>query len=160
MEQTELPFDCSRLDDHPEDAIRFFKIMMRLEYALKNLGFAQQTGKLLRVDWSRYANEVLGAAFLQEIESRKLLTVLLDEPPSYQVLLGNAELSWDEADPIKTTKDLLQAVWRVRNNLFHGGKSGHPDQNRNDGLIADSIMVISIILLRDDELHDAFAGRS
>ena len=159
MEHTQLPFDCSRLDDHPEDAVRFFKIMMRLEYALKDLGFARQTGKFLRVDWSRYADEVLGAAFLQEIESSKLLTVLIDEPPSYQVLLGNTELSWERADPIKTTKDLLQAVWRVRNNLFHGGKSGHPDQNRNDDLIADSITVISIILRQDYELHDVFAGR-
>ncbi len=159
MERTELPIDCSRLDDHPDDAVLFFKIMMRLEYALKDLGFASQTGTFLRVDWSRYANEVLEADFLRELVSTKSLNVLIGGPPSRQVLLGDAELSWDHADPIETTKDLLQAVWRVRNNLYHGGKTGHPDQDRNDDLIADSITVISRILRQDHELHDVFAGR-
>ena len=158
-ERTELRFDCARLDDHPDDAVLFFRIMMRLEYALKELGFASQTGTFLRVDWIRYANEMLGADFLQEIVDDNSLTVLLREPPSRQILLDDAKLSWDKADPIETTRDLLQAVWRVRNNLYHGGKSGHPDDDRNDVLIADSITVISKILHRDQELHDEFAGR-
>ena len=156
---SELEIDCSRLDDHPQYAVRFFKIMMRLEYALKELGFAKSNGRHIRLDRKRYVKEKLGQSFLLQFRENKSLVVLLHRPPSYQIIKPSRGLSWEQANPIKTTTDLLYAVWRVRNNLFHGGKSGDPDYDRNDELIQDSITVISKILQQDHELHNLFGGR-
>lgn len=155
---SEFEIDWSKIEDHPVNAVRFFKIMMRLEYALKDRGFARGSEKWVRVNWERYASDELGPNFLKELLEGTPPTVLLCEPPSRQIIQPCGRLGWDRANPIESTKDILEAVWRVRNNLFHGGKSGDPDRVRNDDLIADSIAVISEILRQDEELHALFAG--
>ena len=154
-----MQIDWSRIEDHPRQAVRFFKIMMRLEFALKELGFARSSGRSIRLQRCRYVRERLPKGFLRAFRDSRSLTILLDRPPSYQIVTPAGGLSWHRAKPVTTTTELLHAVWRVRNNLFHGGKSGDPDRDRNDELIADSITVISELLQQDQKLHALFAGR-
>ena len=156
---SEMQIDWSKIEDHPHQAVRFFKIMMRLEFALKELGFAESNGRSIRLQRCRYVRERLPKQFLRGFRDSRSLTVLLDRPPSYQIVTRGGGLSWHRAEPVTTTTELLHAVWRVRNNLFHGGKSGDPHRDRNDELIADSITVISELLQHDQDLHTLFAGR-
>jgi hypothetical protein len=64
----------------------------------------------------------------------------------------------------KNTQQLLEAICMVRNNLFHGGKSGDPDADysdprRNQNLIAESQWVLGLALERHDDVRFAFEGR-
>ena len=158
----EVGVDWTQIEEHPKDAVRFFRIMMRFEFALKECRYTQRIRRRdgsFKIDWDRYAREKLGPGFVQELRDKQNLKVLLDRPPSRQVLEPDSSLAWRDANPILDSQLLLGAVCRVRNNLFHGGKSGDPDEDRGDDLVMDSITVITAILLRDQELHQVFSGR-
>jgi hypothetical protein len=76
----------------------------------------------------------------------------------------NKSLSFDSMERPKNTQQLLEAVCMVRNNLFHGGKSGDPDADysdphRNEKLIAESQWVLGLALERHNDVRFAFEGR-
>jgi hypothetical protein len=56
-------------------------------------------------------------------------------------------------------QELFVAVRRVRNNLFHGRKSGDPDEDRNANLISEAIAVLIEALKRCEDLRAHFEGR-
>lgn len=147
-----------KIDSHPADAVRFFKIMMRLEYALKAIAFARMSRDALEICWDRFANERVGAGLFKTIRDSGRANTLIDEPPSHQVIDTSGTLDFRPAGQVQSVQELLAALRRVRNNLFHGGKSGDVDHNRNDALIAEAIYVITEILLADDQLRAKFEG--
>lgn len=151
--------DLQSVDNHPADAVNFFKVMMRLEYALKAIGFAEMNGARLEICWDRFANEHLGKVFFETITHSGKANTLISRPPSHQVIDACSGLTFTPAAPVRNVQDLLGALRRVRNNLFHGGKSGDVDHDRNDTLIAESIYVITEILLVDDVLRTEFEGK-
>ena len=148
-----------RVDNHPADAVHFFKVMMRLEYALKATGFAEMNGDRLEICWDRFANERLGKALFETIRDSGKANTLISQPPSHQVIDAGGDLTFRPAAQVMSVQDLLGALRRVRNNLFHGGKSGDVDHDRNDTLIVESIYVITEILLVDDVLRTEFEGK-
>lgn len=150
--------DLRRIDNHPADAVRFFKVMMRLEYALKANGFAETNRNRVEICWDRFANERLGRALFDTIRDSRKASTLISQPPSHQAIDIGGHLEFRPAAPVTCVQDLLGALRRVRNNLFHGGKSGDVDHDRNDTLIAESIYVITEILLSDDALRTEFEG--
>lgn len=158
MEMPAIEFGA--IERHPADAVRFFKIMMRLEYALKAIGFAEMDrNNRLAVSWTRFVNECLDG-FFQEMRDSGKANTLITQPPSHQEIDANRVLSFRAAGAVRDTSALIGALQRVRNNLFHGGKAGDPDHNRNDILIAEAIEVITEMLLRHNTLREAFEGRS
>jgi hypothetical protein len=143
----------------PERGEELFRILSRFEYALKETGF----GKVGRnedvdVDWDGFANSQLGVDFLQSVREKGISPTLLTKPPSRQVL-RSGKLDWAVAGAPQSVQDLFGAVRRVRNNLFHGGKSGDKDHGRNDALVAESIAVLLEALGTHQELRQMFEGR-
>ena len=55
-------------------------------------------------------------------------------------------------------QELIAALNGVRNNLFHGGKSGDPDGDRNADLIRAALYLVDQILKENDVLHTSFSG--
>jgi hypothetical protein len=151
--------DMRKIDDHPAGAVQFFKVMMRLEYALKANGYAEMNNNRLEICWDRFANESLGMPFFNTIRDSGKANTLIDNPPSHQKKEPSGGLAFRQAEQVVSIQGLLGALRRVRNNLFHGGKSGDVDHGRNDALIAESIYVTTELLLVNDDLRTAFEGR-
>lgn len=149
---------CDSIDKHPKDAVLFFKVMMRLEYSLKEKGFVCPTQHGFRIDWDRFSNELLGQNFFERVAALPETKTLLQSPPSRQILKGG-KLSFSPAAPPTIVQSLFGAIRKTRNNMFHGGKSGDPDHDRNDALIAGALEVVRLALEADNELRFAFEGQ-
>jgi hypothetical protein len=150
----------SKIDEVSEDGIKLFKIMMRLEFALKDQGYLRgDVESAAEVDWDRYVNEKLGGDFFQKLKVSGQASVLIDMPPKKQLVGVNRTLCWQPASPATTIHELIVYLRRVRNNLFHGGKSGDVDGDRNADLFANALYVIDQILKADDVLHTSFSGQ-
>ena len=147
-----------KIDNHPKEAVRFFKIMMRLEYALKVCGFAEMTRAGLEIQWDKFANNQLGKAFFEHIQKSGNADTLIGAPPSQQILREDNSLDFDPVAECRSVQDLMGTLRRTRNNLLHGGKAGDPDHDRNDTLIAEAIYVIEEVLKADDQLRFEFEG--
>ena len=156
---TTLEVDYSKINDVSDDANRLFKVMMRLEFALKDVGFFVRGRRAVaEVDWVRFANEQLGQDFWREIKLADKVQVLIQTPPKKQVVDERGNLSWQERGEVVSVQELIAALNGVRNNLFHGGKSGDPDGNRNANLILAALFLVDQVLKTDDNLHARFCG--
>jgi len=156
----EQMIDYSKIDEVTEDGVRLFKVFMRLEFALKDAGYVvagqRQTTE---VQWDRYANEKLGSAFWNKIKEATSSAALIETPPKRQIVDQEGNLAWEEAAAVESVQELVGALRRVRNNLFHGGKSGDPDAERNARLYAASLYIIDQILREDDIVRTIFTGQ-
>lgn len=151
--------DLSILDDHPKNAVKLFKVMMRFEFALKELGFTSTyPNGNVGVNWQRFANESLTSSFYEKIVNSKVAQTLISKPPSHQREEHNT-LSFVDATSPSDIQALVGAVCRVRNNLFHGGKSGDKDQCRNEKLINDALNVLCNAIKSREDLKAIFEGR-
>ncbi|MEM6891058.1 MAG: hypothetical protein AAF636_23420 [Pseudomonadota bacterium] len=151
--------DYSKIDDVSEEASRLFKVMMRLEFALKDVGFFVPGRRAVaEVDWVRFANDQLGADFWQRIKSADEVQVLIHAPPKKQIVDDCGHLSWQDRGEVVSVQELIAALNGVRNNLLHGEKSGDPDSNRNADLIRAALYLVDQVLREDDVLHTSFSG--
>lgn len=133
--------------------------MMRLEFALKEIGYCKNAGNQnAEVDWDRFANERLGASFFDAMKAEGNVNVLLETPPKRQIVDDQGYLCWKQVGAVSNIQELVGSIRRVRNNLFHGGKSGDPDKDRNIALVGDALFVIDAILRHDHDLRMMFEG--
>lgn len=152
------PIDMSRVCVPPRSD-ELFQLFSRFEYALKETGFVESGhANEARASWDRFTIECLGEAFLDRVVREKLAPVLLRNPPSKQIAKGG-RLDWAPCEPPKTTVELFRAVRRIRNNLFHGGKHGDQDSDRNQALIAESICLLGEALEASADVQAAFECR-
>ncbi len=152
--------DYSKIDACPSESDRLFKVMMRLEFALKEIGCGRRgRGQVAEVDWDKFANERLGKKFFDEIKASGKAITLMEQPPKRQVINEQKSLSWEKVGAASNIQDFVGALRRVRNNLFHGGKSGDPDRDRNDALVKDALFAVDAILQYDSELQMMFEGK-
>lgn len=155
----DIEVNYSKIEEHPLGADRLFKVMMRLEFALKETGCCRATSNhYAEVDWDRFANERLGASFFDAIKLAGNVNDLLQAPPKRQTVNDQGYLSWEQVGPVSNIQELIGSLRRVRNNLFHGGKSGDPDKDRNDALIGNALSVVDAILRHDHNLRMMFEG--
>ena len=149
------------LENYPQRAWEFTKIFMRFEFALKAAGFVRaRKYESAEVDWNKL-QAALGREFYDRVVQNKEIGTLIRQPPSHQIVVCHGDqcrLDWREAEPVQNLDQLLGAVRRVRNNLFHGGKSGDIDHARNDDLIAQAIIVIELALNEEDDTKFFFDG--
>lgn len=151
--------DYSKIDEVTEDGVRLFKVLMRLEFALKDSGYVTPGHRqAAEVQWDCYANKKLGPAFWNEIKGATSAMVLIQTPPKRQVVDQGGNLGWEQTGAVTSVQELVGALRRVRNNLFHGGKSGGPDAEQNAKLYAASLYTIDQILKEDDIVQTSFTG--
>jgi hypothetical protein len=143
------PTDLPRLTAGlPKSAIEFFVVFARCEYALKRGGFARAgNGQNAEADWNALAHK-LGSRFFDSIRSK--IPTIVSSPPQRQILEDGA-LAWRPQPSPQNAEELLLAIRRLRNNLFHGGKFSFAqidEPARNDTLLREALTVL-------DELLDA-----
>ncbi|MGD9968558.1 MAG: hypothetical protein AB7T59_18725 [Hyphomonadaceae bacterium] len=154
-----MAFDIP-ISDLPGSTGQFFATFARAEFALKRAGYltCNPGDDGAKPDWNRAASE-LGERFFLRMRDAQQAQVFFDAPPQRQVVRTNGSLSWDDCEIPSNTLDLLNAVKRVRNNLFHGGKlPGVPgnEPSRNERLLTAGLFVISQVVLADAALNIAF----
>ena len=145
----------------PEGGILFFATFARVEFTLKYCGYLRDTNGA-QADWHKL-DDRLGDGFFEQICTSDQANTLISSPPKMQIC-SNGSLEWRQMPPVNNTRALFDAVRRVRNNLFHGGKSGHPDddsvnQKRNKKLIAEAQWVLEQAMKQSDEMIHIFNGR-
>ena len=166
--RSEESIDFGMIENLPKGAVQFFKIFSRFEFALKECKHLPQREGKARADWKSFAselNETLGKnTFFRYVQNSGEAETLICEPPKVQVC-ANKTLDFRAAKkPLENTKQLFEAVRCVRNNLFHGGKSGDPDADpddpkRNEKLIAQAQWVLEEALRHDNYVRYAFENR-
>jgi hypothetical protein len=133
-------------------AFEFLEKFARFECGMKEAGYCIPERKERRagVDWKRFYEEKAGR--LTERPSASLanaMAYLLAHPPEVQLYeedeSGNGRAVFrplalkDKGDG----EQVLEAVRRVRNNLFHGGKhTYHSPEERNDELLRHAVVVL------------------
>ena len=113
---------------------------------LKEKGFFQANGKKINVDWDRFANEVIGNSFLEDLgDKAQYAEFILSEPPKRQVANEDNQIIWqDVANNDKSVQSLFGHITRVRNNLYHGAKFNGTwfDPQRSKDLIEASVIIL------------------
>lgn len=148
------PFDGLRI---PQDLVcEFFAVFSRFEFALKETGFLIPGRERAEPDWLRFghvAAEWLNVEPGSALESA--IAYLTDEPPQVQT----RERGWQPRALNGNTRTgkALDAVCRVRNNLFHGGKhTPHSPDGRDERLVRCGLTVLMACLEQDDDLRATF----
>jgi hypothetical protein len=148
---------CDGLQMPRELACEFFAVFARFEFALKEAGYVYVNRfKRAAPDWDRFASEA--GAKLQVPAGSELdaaVAYLTDAPPQVQT----SAQGWSEV-PLRgdvSVARALDAVQRVRNNLFHGGKhTPHSAPGRDEKLVRLALVILSACLAQDGNLRYVF----
>lgn len=115
------------MNEHLDNlAYRFFKLFAQFESTLKERDFfrADRNGNVL-VDWDRFANEVIGKNFINNLGPlEQAAEYILSKPPMKQVVDPTMnKIIWAEVpNTDRSVQALIGHICRTRNNLFHGAK--------------------------------------
>jgi hypothetical protein len=142
----------------PGLALQFFATFARLEFAMKYSGCLKRTdnGRVAEASPSRLSAR-LPADFFENVRASGAADVIINEPPKNLYVLADGSLGFEPvAGPLTNTMDLLNAVWRVRNNLFHGNKMHPTNRARDTELMRSALVVIDAVLHAEHAIGGAF----
>lgn len=138
--------------------LRFFATFARFEFAMKQCGCLQRTGEgEMALASRRLLESRLPADFFERLQRLGSAHILIEAPPKSLFVDADRKLDFG-AQPIGllSTRDLLDAVWAVRNNLFHRNKMYPSDRVRDADLMNATLAAIDLVLQEDRALFDAF----
>lgn len=148
--------DATAIPQPSVSAIRLFACMARFEFALKESGYvAGDEGKRVSPDWARFEADAMRSNVLERLRASDVATMLLDSPPRRQIRSGDGFV-WGDPLQIQNARQLCAAVRQVRNNLFHGGKSGADP--RDDELCEGAVGALLALLEVEPRVRHAFLG--
>lgn len=142
-------------EEHRELVCQFLLVFSRFEAALKGATYARQDGERLIVEWRRFARETSAEARPLPMDA---LDPLVTRPPEREQVADHV-LDWvAEARPETVTPEwVLEMVYRVRNNLFHGGK--WPARVERDGeLLRSCLAALAHFVDLEPRVTDAYFG--
>ena len=146
---------CKSLDDL---ACRFFKLFAQYESTLKERDYFRVGNRdRIIVDWDRFANEIIGQDFRNDLgEQASAADYILECPPMRQSINDEHRIIWKEVpNSDKSVQVLFGHICRVRNNLFHGAKFNGtwfaPERSRL--LLENSLIVLEHYRKKLDEWH-------
>ena len=145
----------------PREAIAFFVVFSRFEYALKCSGYVKNKFRA-EANWDRFS-KTLGDSFFKQVKNSKIAETLLKKPPQKQII-KNGKLDWEASSKITSVHELFVMIRQVRNNLFHGGKFPHPkgpvpqDPEREKALLIEAQNVLEKALEDCPKLESVFFG--
>ncbi|MCK1580650.1 hypothetical protein IVB03_13930 [Bradyrhizobium sp. 168] len=138
--------------------LTFFATFARLEFAMKYAGYLKrvENAPVAEASTTTLARR-LGPAFFEKLRVNDDAKMLIEDPPKNLFVQADRSLRFGPAaSPLNSTQELLNAVWRVRNNLFHGNKTNPGDRERDTALITAALAVIQAVLESDSALAAAF----
>ena len=137
----------------------FLLVFSRFEAALKCARYARQEGVRLFVEWRRFVRENQPAAADNNPLPVNDLRVLIEHPPARQQIIRE-RFEFPAEAPGREPVDsewLLEMVYRVRNNLFHGGK--WPVQPERDAeLLRACLVALTYYVDLSTEVTQAYFG--
>lgn len=144
------------------DVVKLFLIFSRFEYALKRSGYVRGELRYAAPDWEAFGKCKSVKTRFESLKEKcggleKAIQYLKSKPPRIQIQ-RKMKLDWTEKALKKGDMEgCIDAVKRVRNNLFHGGKYPYPsgpveDPTRNPKLIRHSITVLKYLLHSSPEV--------
>jgi|SRR5208283_1038755 len=150
------------LQELPPEAAKFFAFFGRFECALKKVGCLKSAEKGARAEagWDKFAKS-LGERFYGEVQESGKANLFWENPPKKQIVGRGGSLGW-KSIPVKDVETLFDAVRRVRNNLFHGGKYPEPnggvipDPARDAKLLSQAREVLEMALKKSAKVQRAF----
>lgn len=150
--KTELP-------EASAPAVKLFACFSRFEFALKESGYVKK-GKYggAEPDWDKFSRLDCLPVLMKRLRDSRAAPELFAHPPQKQMFDGGY-LKWAEAVAITDPKTFIDAIKRVRNNLFHGGKAGDVANPRDDVLCNDAVACLVAMLELDQVVSNAFQGR-
>ena len=105
----------------------------------------------------RKLEERLPSKFIDAVIHAGIAKTLVTRPPKNLFVQSEGAPQFGAQDkPLSTTRELLDAVWRVRNNLFHGNKLYPADRARDEALMTDVLDVIDAIMKVEGSISSAF----
>lgn len=125
-------------------AIEYFRCFSKFEYALLKAKYFKEEGGcanckrkgILVSDWDKFEEECLSKLSPEHLKGiSDNAAYFIAEPPKKRIIDENGNLDWRDV-PVTTTKDVIHACRRLRNNLFHGNKYAQ-DEPRDDNKSAD-----------------------
>lgn len=137
-------------------ACKYFLLLSKLEYALKNTGFiTSHKNYAAKPDWNSFIDRVHGTITIDTQDSD--VQNFLNNPPKKQ-LYKDGNLSWSKPEEIKASnqKEALQACLTVRNNLFHGGKHGDGNAGRNEYLLSAATKILTSAMKACPKVEEKF----
>jgi hypothetical protein len=142
----------------PELALLFFATFARFEYALKRCSYLSKHEVGRPAEASRQALATkLGKDFFSEVQATGRAKTLIEIPPKNLLVAEHDGIAFEEGRiPPTNTIELLDQVWRVRNNLFHGNKRYPGDREYDEKLMSEVLWLIQFILQKKTELSEAF----
>ena len=151
---TVSPFEHLQL---PRNLVcEFFGVFSRLEFALKESNFSRANRHFRATpDWERFG-EKIGELLVSKTDAavRDAISYLLQEPPQVQVVENNS-VQWKVVAlrGRSAGERAIDAIQRVRNNLFHGGKhSPHSPVGRDEKLVRAALAVLEASVQLNKEL--------
>lgn len=137
-------------------ACEFFAVFSRFEFMLKESGFIRENRTPVEPAWRSFGESASEFVSVQENSAlARAIHYLVTEIPQVQVTKD----SW-EAIALHGESDVaraIDAVTRVRNNLFHGGKhTPHSPPGRDEELVRTSLCVLYACLEQNDGLRTTY----
>lgn len=142
------------------DKLRLFVAYSRFEFALKEAGYlARDDNGIARADWPRFAREKCLTDVMHVASKNPDVREMIARPPQSPITDDGKSWRWKECieKPITSLLPFFLAVKQVRNNLFHGGKSG--EDPRDDLLCRAAWSVLELCLKRHHAVRSAFEYR-
>ena len=141
--KTELP-------EASAPAVKLFACFSRFEFALKECGYVKR-GKYegAEPDWDKFSRLDHLPVLMERLRDSRAAPELFANPPQKQ-MFDDGYWKWAEAAAITDPKTFIDAIKRVRNNLFHGGKAG---ANPRDDVLCDDAVACLVALLERDHLR-------
>lgn len=141
-------------------AYQFLRTFARAEFAMKGIAryCRGDEGRGASADWDELARQASAALEAALPSHPHWQTLMLDAPPQKEVVRGGVAVF--DARPLgggTNGEQLLQAVRRVRNNLFHGGKEqGERYPGHDADLVAASLEIIEHAVRADALVEGRF----
>lgn len=143
------PFDFIAVDR--QLVCEFFAVFSRVEYALKEGGYVREDQDYAAPAWRRFAKECR-FELTADNPTHVAVGYLVNYPPEVQT----PRLKW-EKKPFWGTTDharAIESMLRVRNNLFHGGKSRpNTADGRDEQLIRHSLQLLYELINQNEQLR-------
>ncbi len=142
-----------------------FVTFSRMEFALKETGYASGGGNRVSVNWCKFAeenSEFFNSRLGSDEKFKSAVEYLRSKPPKKQVL-EEGTLGFIEQDGNNNQTEAqktIRMVRRVRNNLFHGGKyliGGEKDRERDRKLVRHSLIILKHCATLDRDVNDVMS---
>lgn len=133
----------------------FFAVFSRFEFVLKENNYIRENVRPIEPAWWKFG--IFASSYL-EVENAELVAAI-DYLTSNIPLIQLDKREWvpKQLHGNNQIEQAIEAITRVRNNLFHGGKhTPHSPTGRDEALIKASLCVLYECLKQNDELRNTY----